>query len=61
MAKFTKLLYFALLSLFSACSIFDGDSDQVVEDYEVSWIDVLETRSLQKGEQIVPKIGICEH
>lgn len=54
MAKLIKTLYFALLSLFSACSVFDGDADQVVEDYEVSWVDVLETRSLQKGEQIVP-------
>lgn len=54
MAKFIKFLYFALLLLFSACSVFDGDADQVVEDYEVSWVDLLETRSLQKGEQIVP-------
>ena len=52
-ARFMKFLYFVLL-LFSGCSIFDGDTDQVVEDYEVSWVDLLETRSLQKGEQIVP-------
>lgn len=55
MNKSIKFLYFTLLlSLFSACSLFDGDTDQVVEDYEVSWVDLFETRSLQKGEQVVP-------
>lgn len=55
MTKFIKPLYFALLlSLFLACSVFDSDADQIVEDYQISWIDLPETRALHKGEQLVP-------
>lgn len=55
MPKLTKPLCFALLlSLLSACLVFDSDSDQIVEDYQISWVDLPETRALHKGEQLVP-------
>ena len=31
----------------------DNDSDRIVDDYEVGWIDLEESRSLYRGEQIV--------
>ena len=50
-----KLLFFAFISfLVSACSLFDSGVDQIVDDYEVSWIDLPEERALQKGEQLIP-------
>ena len=47
------VLYFLLLQLFG-CALFDSGSDNVVDDYEVTWIDLHETRSLNKKEELVP-------
>lgn len=43
-----------LLFQLSGCALFDSDSDNVVDDYEVTWIDLHESRSLYKKEQLVP-------
>ena len=40
--------------LFSGCNLFDSGSDTVVGDYKVIWVDVQESRSLNKGEGLVP-------
>lgn len=51
-----KVKYFiSLLSalFFSAC-LFDSDSDKIIGDYETIWIDIPQTRTINKGEQIVP-------
>lgn len=39
--------------LFSSC-LFDSDSDKIIGDYETVWIDIPQTRSISKGEEIVP-------
>jgi hypothetical protein len=41
-------------SLFSSC-IFDSSSDNIVGDYETIWIDIPQTRSISKGEEVVPE------
>ena len=43
-----------LLSLTGCFGLFDSGSDTVVDDYEVTWIDLHENRSLNKGEELVP-------
>jgi hypothetical protein len=48
----TFLSFFILLS-FSGC-VFDSGSDTVVDGYEVTWIDLVEKRSINKGEELVP-------
>jgi hypothetical protein len=55
MLRLTKIIFivFALFQL-PGCGLFDSDSDNVVGDYEVVWIDVKESRSLNKGEELVP-------
>lgn len=57
MLKFIKGLFSAvfLLSLTGCFGLFDSGSDTVVDDYEVIWIDVHESRSLNKGEELVPE------
>ncbi len=49
--KFFIPLFSAIL--FSSC-LFDSDSDKIIGDYETVWIDIPQTRSINKGEQIVP-------
>ena len=34
--------------------LFDSGSDTVVDDYQVGWIDVIESRDLNKKEELVP-------
>ena len=51
-----NLKYFITLLLsilFSSC-LFDSDSDKIIGDYETIWIDIPLTRSINKGEEIVP-------
>lgn len=41
------------LSFFSSC-LFDSNSDNIIGDYETVWIDIPQTRSINKGEEIIP-------
>lgn len=53
MRKFIIAILTAIL--FTSCfGLFDSGSDKVVDEYEVIWIDVQESRSLKKGETLVP-------
>jgi len=56
MLKFIKGLFSVVffLSLTGCFGLFDSGTDTVVDDYEVIWIDVHESRSLSKGEELVP-------
>lgn len=51
-----KFIFTILIStiLTSCFDLFDSGSDTIVDDYKVSWIDIRETRSLNKGERLVP-------
>lgn len=41
--------------LFTSCfGLFDSGTDVVVDDYEVIWIDLHESRALYKGEELIP-------
>lgn len=39
--------------LLTGC-LFDSDSDTITGDYETVWIDIPQTRSINKGEGLVP-------
>jgi len=55
MRRTTKFIIFFLTILtIKSCGLFDSGSDTVIDDYEVTWIDLHEQRALYKGEQIVP-------
>ena len=41
-------------SIFLSSCLFDSDSDKIIDDYETVWIDIPQTRSISKGEEIVP-------
>ena len=47
-----------LITIFSSISLssclFDSDSDKIIGDYETVWIDIPQTRSINKGEKIIP-------
>jgi hypothetical protein len=49
-----KFLTALFLSVFLSSCLFDSDSDKIVGDYETIWIDIPQTRSINKGEKIVP-------
>jgi len=49
----TKSILLFLALLLEGC-LFDSGVDTVVEDYKVMWIDVIESRRLNKGEELVP-------
>ncbi len=49
----TLILILSLFTL-SGC-VFDSDSDNIIGDYETSWIDIPQTRNISKGEQIIPE------
>ena len=49
-----KLFITLFSSLFLSSCLFDSDSDKIIGDYETVWIDIPQTRSINKGEQIVP-------
>ncbi len=51
-----KVKFFITLfsSIFFSSCLFDSDSDKIIGDYETVWIDIPQTRSIKKGEQIVP-------
>jgi Protein of unknown function (DUF3997) len=49
-----KLLFIIFLSFFLSSCLFDSDSDKIIGDYETVWIDIPQTRSINKGEEIVP-------
>jgi hypothetical protein len=56
MLKFIKtiaLLFFAF-PLSGCFGLFDSGTYKVVDDYEVTWIDLIEQRALYKGEELVP-------
>jgi Protein of unknown function (DUF3997) len=50
--KLKLLITIFLLISLSSC-LFDSDSDKIVGDYETVWIDIPQTRSINKGEEIV--------
>ena len=49
-----KFCIVAFLSIFLSSCLFDSDSDKIIGDYETIWIDIPQTRSINKGESIVP-------
>lgn len=49
-----KLLTTIFLSIFLSSCLFDSDSDKIIGDYETVWIDIPQTRSINKGEELVP-------
>jgi hypothetical protein len=53
--RLTKTIAFTLTVIqLLGCGLFDSESDNVVDNYEVIWIDVVESRRLIKNEQLVP-------
>ena len=52
--KFQRFLLFSSLIIFLSSCLFDSDSDKIIYDYETIWIDIPQTRSISKGEEIVP-------
>ncbi|HSC52761.1 MAG TPA: hypothetical protein VLC98_04040 [Phnomibacter sp.] len=55
MVRLTKTIFLGFIVLqLPGCALFDSGSDIVVGDYEVTWIDLHESRSLNKGEELVP-------
>ncbi|WP_431157850.1 DUF3997 domain-containing protein [Winogradskyella poriferorum] len=44
--KTHKLKFILLFFLFQSCVIFDNDSDPIIGNYEVSWIDSPRTRAI---------------
>jgi hypothetical protein len=54
MLKFIKRLSSVVFFLSLTGCLFDSGTDSVVDGYEVIWIDVHESRSLSKGEELVP-------
>ena len=55
MRQITKFLIFLVTILtLKSCGLFDSGSDTIIDDYEVTWIDLHEERALYKGEQLVP-------
>ncbi|HMU47928.1 MAG TPA: DUF3997 domain-containing protein [Chitinophagaceae bacterium] len=49
-----KLFITAFSSILLSGCLFDSDSDKIIGDYETIWIDIPQTRSINKGEQVVP-------
>ena len=49
-----KFLITIFSSVFLSSCLFDSDSDKIIGDYETVWIDIPQTRSISKGEEIVP-------
>ncbi len=51
-----KFIFIVLISivLTSCFGLYDYGSDAIVDDYETLWIDIFESRSLRKGETLVP-------
>lgn len=49
-----KLLFTIFSSIFLSGCLFDSDSDKIIGDYETAWIDIPQTRSIYKGEKIIP-------
>ena len=49
-----KVLITIFSSIFLSGCLFDSDSDKIIGDYETVWIDIPQTRSINKGEEIVP-------
>ena len=48
-----KFLIIIFSSIFLSSCLFDSDSDKIIGDYETVWIDIPQTRSINKGEEIV--------
>lgn len=49
-----KLFISIFSSIFLSSCLFDSDSDKIIGDYETVWIDIPQTRSIYKGEEIIP-------
>jgi len=49
-----KVLITIFSSIFLSGCLFDSDSDKIIGDYETVWIDIPQTRSINKGEEIIP-------
>lgn len=49
-----KLLIPIFSSIFLSGCLFDSDCDKIIGDYETAWIDIPQTRSIYKGEKIIP-------
>ena len=57
-----KLLIIISSSIFVSSCLFDSDSDKIIGDYETVWIDIPQTRSISKGEEIIPAyVSEIEH
>lgn len=52
--KLVFTIIFSSLLLSSCFGLFDSGTDNVVDDYDVIWIDLHENRSLCKREELVP-------
>lgn len=46
------ILIISMLTL-SGC-LFDSGSDKIIGDYQTIWIDIPQTRGINKGEEIIP-------
>ncbi|RXK58914.1 DUF3997 domain-containing protein [Lacibacter luteus] len=49
-----KLLITIFSSIFLSSCLFDSDSGKIIGEYETVWIDIPQTRSINKGEEIIP-------
>ena len=52
--KVTSTLILLLSTFTLASCLFDSDKDKIIGDYETIWIDIPQTRGINKGEEIVP-------
>jgi hypothetical protein len=50
----TISLIFFIFSFSSCFDLFDSGTYKVVDDYEVTWIDLVEQRALYKQEELIP-------
>ena len=49
------VLSLIVISLGLSSCLFDSGSDDIVGEYKTTWIDLPETRNINKGEQVVPE------
>ena len=52
-----KITYLSIFIgiLFTSCfGLWDSDLDPIVDDYQIGWIDLEETRTISKREELIP-------
>ena len=52
--KVRNIFHLLLITLLISGCLFDSSSDTIIKDYKTTWIDLPQTRSISKGEEIVP-------